>query len=143
MRASLPRASATLAAASLLIGPLVLAAPAASAASAEAATGCYRLDIVSLTAHNTEESTDEIGLLYNGVNHRVNMSRGNVTHPPDRNLPGCNQAIQLNLWEWDSGRWFDPHDFLGSVRIGPGMFGSHTFSGHGTNYELQYHVLPL
>ena len=123
--------------------PVAFGAALVTAAPAQAA-GCHRLEVIRLTAHDTEESTDEISIKYLDVNHRVNMSQGNETNPPSRDF--CTSSFEVNLWEWDSGRFFDPHDHLGRLTVSTTQAGQEQqkwFTGHGTAYEFVYHVVPL
>lgn len=127
-----------------LTAPALAGAALVGASAPASAASCYLFDGVRLTAHDTEESTDEIGLKYLDVNHRVDMQQGNDTDVPDRVF--CSYSFEVNLWEWDSGRWFDPHDHLGKITVHVGQIGNEQhafFTGHGTAYELVYNVTAL
>ena len=128
----------------LAVAVPVAAGVALVAAAPAQAAGCYRLDAVRLTAHDTEETRDEISIKYLDVSHRVDMSRGNETTPPDRDF--CSNSFDVHLWEWDSGKPWDPHDYLGKGMVAAWQVGNEQhmfFTGHGSNYEFVYNVVPL
>ncbi len=126
--------------AAVMAAGLLVSVPAfGSAASAETFVP------VRLHSWDTEDYTgaDEISMRYLGHDWRASLNTHQDGFPDARSFGG---SFRIDLWDLDAGKWWDPHDLLGTHTVyaserGLGERYAH-FYGHGAHYELVYRVEP-
>lgn len=105
--------------------------------------------IITLHCNQTEDDTgsDEIRLWVSGTRSRDyyrDMNNGQTWDINDE--VEFTTRARVEVWDQDAGRWWDPHDRLGTHVIPASMVGegikSAIFNAYGSNYDLQYEVIP-
>lgn len=76
------------------------------------------LRLISIKCIDREDTgADEAGIKVDGVivwgHGETNMDNGSVVNLSGISVPLSGQSAQVQLWEWDSGGFLDPHDLLG------------------------------
>lgn len=101
----------------------------------------------TLHCHETEDYTgsDEIRLWVSAIrNHEYyrDMNTGQIWDINDE-VPFTVKA-KIEVWDLDAGRWWDPHDRLGTHHAVDSMAGqgekAAIFDAQGARYELRYEV---
>ncbi|MCW8796261.1 MAG: hypothetical protein OQK67_04280 [Chlorobium sp.] len=109
----------------------------------------YRLKLISLTCHDTEDSTgaDET---YLHVDRVLKWGPRSMNDGNTKSLAGIEpirfqNSVRLDLYDQDSGSWYDSDDHIDKVIISTGDSGRGTkeckFKGDGASYTLKYEVL--